>query len=417
MHHPTAAKRTNPHLPGVLSPAALPAAGLVTQSGARGEPPTAAVMASATAPAAPSIAEAEPRRPKPRAPQQQSRPQHVHLEVITHDAVPTDGEGGSPLPELLFVHGAWHGAWCWARIQAVCARAGFRSHAVNLRGHGGSSGHEYLTRIHLDEYVADVAHVARALGAPFILLGHSMGGVIAQRYLSLLAQDHDLPRPAGIVLLATALPADMTNALRSPSMTRHFGGRLAMLRTMLTMQLTGDATAFVSSPELVRALFFTPETPEQDVIDCFIRLQNESITVFREAQRFARVWQTPLHGAVPILVLGGARDACFPPAVLRRLAAAYGAALHVFAGVGHDLMLDRGWEQVADAIMEWVRRLPDADERLSTRSVPHQGAQMIPLRPLPVPHAPQQEEPAHEGMEVDITAGDGRNRSSQVHAG
>ena len=343
---------------------------------------------------------------------------------MTQEAVPLDGAAGSHLPELLFVHGAWHGAWCWARIQAVCALAGFRSHAVNLRGHGGSSGHEYLARIHLDEYVADVAHVARDLGGPFVLLGHSMGGLITQRYLSLLEQGQDFPRPAGVVLLATALPPDLANARRSPSLTRQFGGPLGMLRTRLGMQLSGDTTAFVSSPELVRALFFTPDTPEQDVIDCFIRLQNESVTVFREVQRFARVWQTPLRGALSILVLGGARDACFPPAVLRRLAAAYGATLHLFAGMGHDLMLDHGWEQVADAILEWVRGLPAADnERPATGVAPRQGTPVIPLRPLLVPLAPRPEQladdadDADEATEIRIDAGNGRHRRSQFHAG
>ena len=339
---------------------------------------------------------------------------------MTQEAVSLQGEAGSHLPELLFVHGAWHGAWCWARIQAVCALAGFRSHAVNLRGHGGSSGHDYLARIHLDEYVADVAHVARDLAAPFVLLGHSMGGVITQRYLSLLEQGQDLPCPAGVVLLATALPPDMANALRSPSLTRHFRGPLGMLRTRLRMQVTGDMTAFVSRPELVRALFFTPDTPEQDVIDCFIRLQNESVTVFREVQRFARVWQTPLRGAAPILVLGGARDACFAPAVLRRLAAAYGATLHLFAGMGHDLMLDHGWEQVADAILEWVRRLPAADERPATGVAPRHSTQVIPLRPLLVPLVPQPEQlagDADDATEIRIDAGNGRHRRSQFHAG
>ena len=338
----------------------------------------------------------------------------VHLEVLTQDPVSPDGTEHAPLPDLLVVHGAWHGAWCWAHMQAFCALGGFRSHAVNLRGHGDSSGREMLARLHLDEYVADVAHVARALDRPFVLLGHSMGGIICQRYLSLIEQGRDLPAPAGVVLLATVLPSDMATGLRRPALIKQFGGPIALLRALLRMQLTGDVTAFVSSPELVRALFFTPDTPEQDVIDCFIRLQNESATVIRESQRLARIWQTPLR-ATPMLVLGGARDACFPPATLRRLAAAYGATLHLFAGMGHDLMLDQGWEQVTDAVMGWVREIPVADDLPAARSTPRRGAQIIPLRPLLATSA----SPSHAAVDDahDITAGgsgahNGRPRAS-----
>ena len=305
----------------------------------------------------------------------------VHLEVLTQDPVSPDSSDHAPLPDLLFVHGAWHGAWCWARMQAYSALAGFRSHAVNLRGHGDSSGRELLARLHLDEYVADVAHVARALDRPFVLLGHSMGGTVCQRYLSLLEQGRDIPAPAGVVLLATTLPPDMANGLRRRALVKQLGGPIAMLRALLTMYLTGDVTAFVSSPELVRALFFTPVTPEQDVIDCFIRLQNESATVIRESQRLGRIWQTPLR-ATPMLVLGGAQDACFTPATLRRLAAAYGSTLHLFAGMGHDLMLDQGWEQVTEAIIGWVRGLPATSETPAPPATPRRGAQIIPLRSL-----------------------------------
>lgn len=317
----------------------------------------------------------------------------IHLEVITQEALPLGSDDGAQVPDLLLVHGAWHGAWCWTRMQAASALVGLRSHAMSLRGHGGSTGHERLARTHLDEYVADVAHVARELGGPFVLLGHSLGGLVAQRYLAHLEQGRDLPRPDGIGLLATALPDDMASILQSPTITQHFGGRLGMLRTMLRMQLTGNATALVGSPELVRLLFFTPDTPEQDVVDCFIRLQNESITVFREIRRLARTWQMPLGDSMPMLVLGGAHDACFSPAILRRLASAHGAALHIFAGMGHDLMLDHGWEQVADAVAAWVRGLPAAGEGAPERLVPSPGTtqHLLPLRPLLELPAPQTE--------------------------
>jgi pimeloyl-ACP methyl ester carboxylesterase len=357
---------------------------------------------------------------QPAAAREPTQGRAIRLEVITQDAIPAPDAERAETPELLFVHGAWHGAWCWARLQAMCALGGLRSHAVNLRGHGGSSGHERLRHVHLDEYVADVAQVARELTAPFVLLGHSMGGLVAQRYLSLLEQGRDLPRPQGVVLMATVLPTDMNRILRSPVMTRNLGGWRGVLRIMLRMRLAGDATGFVSSPELVRTMFFTPDTPEQDVVDCFIRLQNESATVFFETQRLARLWQMPPRGEVPILVLGGARDACFPPAALMRLAAGYGATLHLFAGMGHDLMLDQGWEQVADAVMAWTRGLPSPGARPHPGASADRGAQIIPLWPLVGQHPPRPNahaDAARDALGVPTDGGNGRQARAEVHAG
>lgn len=43
-----------------------------------------------------------------------------------------------PVP-LLFVHGAWHAAWCWdVHFLDHFADRGYRALAVSLRGHGGS---------------------------------------------------------------------------------------------------------------------------------------------------------------------------------------------------------------------------------------------------------------------------------------
>ncbi|MBK7417265.1 MAG: alpha/beta fold hydrolase [Dechloromonas sp.] len=44
-------------------------------------------------------------------------------------------------PTLLFVHGAFAGAWMWTEtFMPVLAEAGYPCYAVSLRGHGGSDG-------------------------------------------------------------------------------------------------------------------------------------------------------------------------------------------------------------------------------------------------------------------------------------
>lgn len=64
-----------------------------------------------------------------------------------------------PAP-LLFVHGAWHGAWCWEKyFLPYFASHGYTAHALSLRGHGGSPGEEHLRWTRIGDYVDDVAQV------------------------------------------------------------------------------------------------------------------------------------------------------------------------------------------------------------------------------------------------------------------
>lgn len=80
--------------------------------------------------------------------------------------------------QVILVHGAWHGAWCWAPLQTALDRRGVPSLAVDLPGHG-STGTGF-TDLHGDaRAVADVLDVQAGLGRSGpILVGHSYGGAV-----------------------------------------------------------------------------------------------------------------------------------------------------------------------------------------------------------------------------------------------
>ena len=81
-------------------------------------------------------------------------------------------------PLVVLVHGAWHGAWCWAPLQTELDRRGIASLAVDLPGHG-STGAPF-TDLHGDAAaVIEVLESQAALGrtAP-VLVGHSYGGAV-----------------------------------------------------------------------------------------------------------------------------------------------------------------------------------------------------------------------------------------------
>ena len=83
---------------------------------------------------------------------------------------------------------------------------------LSLRGHGASGGHDTLFVAGLDDYAADVEHVAAQLDVAAVLIGHSMGAAIVERLLAtrpvraaaLLAP---VP-PAGLLTMAARLATD-----------------------------------------------------------------------------------------------------------------------------------------------------------------------------------------------------------------
>ena len=119
----------------------------------------------------------------------------MNLEVVTK--APESTAHSTP---ILFVHGMWHAAWCWAEhFLPYFARRGYRCYALSLRGHGSSDGHKRLRWTSLTDYVSDVRQVVRRIQPALALVGHSMGGMVVQEMLELNGA------PAA-VLLASAPP-------------------------------------------------------------------------------------------------------------------------------------------------------------------------------------------------------------------
>lgn len=76
----------------------------------------------------------------------------MKLEVLEYLSEINQGE--SP---LLFLHGAYHGAWCWKEnFLPYFSSKGFTYYALSLRGHGESEGREKLHSFSLKDYMEDV---------------------------------------------------------------------------------------------------------------------------------------------------------------------------------------------------------------------------------------------------------------------
>lgn len=114
-----------------------------------------------------------------------------------------------PAPEasvrgtVLLVHGLGEHAGRYAHVAAALRAWGWASVSYDHRGHGRSDGKRGVLR-RADDLVTDLATVVDTVrpadGTPFVLLGHSMGGNLAARFVA------DAVRPVdGLVLSSAAL--------------------------------------------------------------------------------------------------------------------------------------------------------------------------------------------------------------------
>jgi pimeloyl-ACP methyl ester carboxylesterase len=267
--------------------------------------------------------------------QRYERSQAEQLEFI--EAGPPGGARGRP---VLFVHGAFAGAWCWREhFLPYFAERGLRACALSLRGHGSSPGRERLAWHSIGDYVEDLQQAVERVGGDAILVGHSMGGFVVQKYLERAAA------PA-VVLMAPVppqglLPASLMLALTSP-------GLFADINAMLQRGHPKFET-------IRHALFAGPVS--LDALRAYSRLlQPESQRAIWDMSLFdlPQLWRVRRP---PLLVLGAERDVLVPQAQVQLAARFYGTQAEMFPGTGHMMMLEAGWQKSADRIIEWVEGL------------------------------------------------------------
>ena len=232
------------------------------------------------------------------------------------------------MPSILFVHGAGHGSWCWKdHFTGWFQARGYHVAAPDLPHHGDlpRRGIRFAS---LKSYVSAVEGAAGRLDRPLILVGHSMGGFVIQKYL----EDAE----ADLCVLLASIP---------PRGGSKFGRRYA--RRFPGNFLKGIFTSRAShSVRVTREMLFTPDTPDEIVESAHSRLGQESFRILMEMNKPIRTDQI----GTPIVVLGAdGDDVVVPTDEIAETAHAYATTPIRIPGA-HDMMLDTYWEHAASAI-------------------------------------------------------------------
>ena len=256
------------------------------------------------------------------------------LEIITRR--PT---GPAKRHSLLFVHGAFTNAGIWdAHFLPYFAERGYVAHAVSLRGHGGSEGHGLLPWTSLTDYVADLTDAVAGLPEKPVLIGHSLGGMVVQRYLR-------TGKAPGAVLMASAPPdglweSTLGMAFRDPLLVH----QLAMLLTF------GPGVVNISA---VRRAMVSDRLPDDELHRYESLFQSESQRVVIDMIAFDPFSWLPAP-SLPVLVVGAGKDAFLTTAQVDATARAFGTRPIIFPEMAHGMMIEPDWQTAADVVANWV---------------------------------------------------------------
>ncbi len=232
-------------------------------------------------------------------------------------------------PPILFLHGAFAGPEIWTRFVAPWFAA--RGHQVAVPRLPGA-----LPGARLRDYVRRAGEAADALDGPPVVVGHSLGGLVAQHLAA-------RRRVAGLALVASPGPYGL-----APSLWQLSAGAPDVLAALLLAQ----SGAFLGL-EVVRRALFTEETPDAWVAEVAQVPMRESPLALLDGL----TWDLPAWFMVrraPVLAVLGDRDAFVPVTDLWAIALAYGAETELIRGAAHGLPIDPHWRSLAWRINAWI---------------------------------------------------------------
>jgi pimeloyl-ACP methyl ester carboxylesterase len=239
-------------------------------------------------------------------------------------------------PPILFIHGAFTRASRWRPWLTYFADAGYECAAPSLPGHDPAD-REALAGLTFRDYVDAMCEAAAGFDRPPVVVGHSMGGLIAQH----VATRCEL---AGLVIMASPPPWPGASRLS------------LALRTLPYYLPVALGRPIKGSRAIARKYILHDLLPHE---------QDELMPIFMyesgKAYRTLVLGSAPVDPAAirsPVLVVSGAVDRLLKSNVGERLAAFYGAEHFVVPGRGHSLIADSILELVADPVLAWIEQLP-----------------------------------------------------------
>jgi pimeloyl-ACP methyl ester carboxylesterase len=244
-------------------------------------------------------------------------------------------------PAVIMVHGAFCAGWAFDGFRAPFEAAGHVCLTPDLRGHRPG---QTVAGLSMADYADDVAALIRAQARPPVLIGHSLGGLVAQ-----MAAVRAPVR--ALILMAPSAPWGVA------------GGSLEEAVSAVTLYALGPYWLQAITPDYTAARHYSLDRLDKAARKAvFARMVPESGRALWETLNWwldpFMTTSAPAHRIkAPVLALVGDRDAIHPPATVRQTAGRLGGETRVLPGMSHWLLSEPGWEAVADQCLEWLGAL------------------------------------------------------------
>jgi acylglycerol lipase len=254
-----------------------------------------------------------------------------------HQVIRSWHPAGSPAARILLVHGIAEYSGRYEAVGELLAGAGFEVHCPDLFGFGESGGRRADIADWADYHDQVQGHLEafrESTDTPVVLLGHSMGGLIALGYLL-----SDRPQPDLAVLSAPAIGGGAV-------WQKALAGPLARIAPSLAVPNNLDGSQLSRDPEVAELYFADPLM----VTSTTTRLGNY---MFR-AQAAARASLDKL--GVPTLVVQGGADRIVSPASTAGLGELPGVERRLYPKLRHEMFNEPEGPEVIGEIVAWLMR-------------------------------------------------------------
>ena len=255
---------------------------------------------------------------------------------------------------VIFVHGLWLHPLSWRPWEERFTRAGYRTLAPGWPGVADTveatrADPDALAGQGIDDVAAHYAAVIATLDAPPVLVGHSFGGVVAEKLLgqglAAGAVAVDAAQIKGVLALPLSALRATFSVLRNPA-------NRDRARSLTAEQFRygfGNAIPAEESDDLyARWAIPAPGRPLFEAATATLHADSPD-AVDTGADRG------------PLLLVGGGRDHTVPTAVTRSTLKQYRGSPSVtdlveFPDRGHSLVVDHGWPEIADTALAWLEK-------------------------------------------------------------
>ena len=256
---------------------------------------------------------------------------------------------------VVFIHGLWLHATSWAPWAELFSEAGYDPIAPGWPGdpdtvEAARANPDALADHGIDDVTRHYQAIIDTLPARPILIGHSFGGMIAEKLLGLdygaAAIGIDAAQIKGVLPLPLSALHATLPVFKNPA-NKH---KAVSLTTEQFRFSFGNAV----SPEESDALYerWTIPAPGKPLF--------EAAAANFSLHSPAKV-NTANEGRGPLLLVMGGRDHTVPEVITKATVKQYRHSsavtdLEEFADRGHSLTIDSGWREVADVCLAWLAK-------------------------------------------------------------